>query len=142
MTETMWFAAIIGAFWFPVYWVFGGVLFAIISLFRMTKMRKAQFSCLFSLSSIFIAFGAGYGGVKLGEGQVQACIEPNITFFDTLSAVIGCGVLEIFAAGAIGFGALILVGLFLMIITKARNQSWMDSDMGLNDNDELTFDNI
>lgn len=142
MTETFWFVAIISAFWFPVYWFVGGVFFAVMALFRMTKMRKARFSCLFTITSIITAIGASYGGIRLGEGQVEACAEPNLNFLDMLSSVIGCGILELSIAGLIGFGALIMIGLFLMLITKASNQSWIDSNMGLDKEEELTFDNI
>ncbi len=131
---------IITAFWFPIYWIFGGVIFATLAFFRVTKLRKVRFSCLFSLLSLACAIGAAYFGMQFGHDQINSCLNKTTGFVDSLSAVIGCGIISIFLAGAIGFVVLILLGLLIMFICRAANQSWIDSDEEAKEKIVVVFD--
>lgn len=134
------FTFLIAAFWFPLYWILGGVVFATVAILRVTKLRKVRFSCLFTLASLLASYGASYSGMILGENEIRACMEGTTGFLDSASAIIGCGILSFFLAGGIGFIILVAVGLVILFISRASNQSWVDSDEGLNEKADLLFD--
>lgn len=126
--------------WFVIFWLVGGVFFAIISVMRTAKLRKAHFSCLFTLSTLLAACGAAYGGLYLGQGQIETCMVEAQDYFDALAAVYGCGVLELFAAAGLAFLALVFVGFILLFICRPKNDSWVDSHEGLKKEVEISFD--
>jgi len=111
---------------FFLYWLVGGVLFAIIALLRPSKIRKAQFSCLFTLACGGSAVGAAFVGTSIAQRPIARCLERTDGYFDSLAAVISCGVLPLTLAAIVGFIVLILVGLLLMLLSLSKNQSWID----------------
>lgn len=128
MQELFGYISIIALFWFILYWVFGGVVFASIAILRVIKLRRARFSCFFTLASLVCAFGAAYSGTLYAERAIYTCLEEAEDVFDRLASVVACGILEQVAAGTAWFGILIAAGLFLFFISRASNQSWIDSD--------------
>ena len=131
---------LITAFWFPIYWIFGGVFFATITFLRVIKLRKVRFSCLFTITSLLTAFGAAYLGMFLGEKEITACLTDVEGFVNFLSAVIGCGIFSFFLAGIAGFIILLLLGMIILMLSRAANQSWVDSDVGVREERNLMFD--
>lgn len=111
---------------FLFYWLVGGVLFAIVGLLRPIKIRKAQFSCLFTLSSLLVAIGAAFSGTAIAGRPIARCLERADGYFDSLAAVISCGVLPLSLATFVGFILLILLGSLLMLLSLSKNQSWID----------------
>ncbi|MFH1766877.1 MAG: hypothetical protein ABH826_02165 [Patescibacteria group bacterium] len=140
MMEGLEYSIVIAAFWFPIYWVFGGVFFATIAFLKVIKLRKVRFSCLFTLSSLAAAYGASYLGMRLGEGEIDSCLSSASGFLDRISAIIGCGILSLFLAGGIGFIVLLGLGMIILYISRAANQSWIDSDEGVREKTNLMFD--
>jgi len=136
------YAFLVAAVWFPMFWIFGGVFFAIVAMMRVSKIRRARFSCLYTLLTAAFAYGAGYSGLLLGEARVAVCLQEAHGIFDTLAAVFGCAIFEILATGAVWFLLLLITGFFAMYLSKADNQSWVDS--GADGEDEydrmVTFD--
>ncbi len=131
---------LIAGVWFPLYWVFGGVFFATITIFRVIKLRRGRFSCLFTILTAGFAYGAAYSGLALSRVRVEMCLRKAHGFFDTIAAVFACGILEILAAGLLWFLLLLVCGFIILIISKADNQSWVDSKKGLGDEeDELMY---
>jgi hypothetical protein len=129
-------------FWAPIYWIVGGVVFAIIAFTRSLKLRRVRFSTYFTLLSVIMGFGASYGGMRLAIRNGTTCAVDQAGFVDTVSGVIACGILEFSAAGLLGFITLLILGSLLMVLSRAKNQSWVDSDMGLEDAGEVTFENL
>ena len=111
---------------FLLYWLVGGVFFAIVSLFRASKIRKAQFSCLFTLSSLLGAVAASFVGIQIGGQAIDQCLRQTEGYFASLAAVISCGVLPLTFATLIGLLLLLVVGLFLLFVSRSKNQSWVD----------------
>ncbi len=140
MIEGFEYSLVITAFWFPIYWIFGGVFFATVTFLKVIKLRKVRFSCLFTLSSLATAFAASYLGMRIGAGEINVCLESASGFLDRISAIIGCGILSLFLSGAIGFIVLIGIGLIILVISRAANQSWIDSDEGVREKTNLMFD--
>lgn len=127
---------IISLFWFVLYWVIGGVLFGAIAIIHVIKLRRARFSCLFTMTSALCAFAAAYTGTFYAQDAVYTCLEESEDFFGDLASVIACGVLQQMAAGIIWFLILFGIGLLLFILSRAHNQSWIDSE----DDGEDQFD--
>src|SRR5688572_25702387 len=119
---------VIAFFWFVIYWVMGGVFFGAIAIVRVIKLRRARFSCLFTLASALCAFGAAYTGTFYAHENIRACIKEANDVFGKLASVIACGILEQVSAGFIWFLILIGVGLLFFVLCRASNQSWMDSE--------------
>ena len=142
MTEVFDFTLILAAFWFPIYWIIGSVVFATITIIQVVKLRKARFSCLFTILSAATAFAAAYAGLYYGQSQISVCLADAPDFFGALASVFACGVYSVFAAAGIGFVALILLGFIIYYISRAKNQSWVDTDSMLYEEDEVTFDNV
>jgi hypothetical protein len=129
-------------FWTPVYWVIGGTIFAVIVFLSMIKVRKALFSFLFSLVTLLVAFGTAFAGIFWAQADTTGCVVRQDVFIDQLSSVIACGILEISLVGVAGFLALLGVGGIVLYICRAKNQSWVDSDHGVDKKGEVfVFDN-
>ena len=111
---------------FLLYWLVGGVLFAIVGLLRPAKIRKAQFSCLFTLTSMLTAVGAAFVGTSIADRPIARCLERADGYLDSLAAVISCGVLPLTFSALVGFLLLILLGAVLMLLSLSKNQSWID----------------
>ena len=133
---------LVSAFWFPIYWLFGGVVFAAITLMNSIKLRKVRFSVFFTLLSMSTAVLASFFGTYLVRTFAHECVVRQSTFVDTFAGVVGCGILEFVAAGFIGFLVLIGMGSILLVLSRATNQSWVDSDHGLDETGEVTFDHF
>lgn len=140
MIEGPEYQLIIAAFWFPIYWILGGVVFATIAFLSVLKLRKVRFSCLFTIATLLSAYGASYLGMQMGEREISSCLLTADSFLDKLSSIIGCGIFSLFIAGAIGFAVLIGVGAIILFISRAANQSWIDSDEGVREEQNLMFD--
>jgi hypothetical protein len=113
-------------FWFILFWLVGGVAFAIVALLRVIKLRNTRFSCLFTLACAGAAFGAAWSGLTLGESSIGECLSHNDSFFDQLISVFGCGVLEISFSALLWFFGLIVAGFFLMLISRGAPKAWTD----------------
>lgn len=124
MTNIYYFLPL-SVFWFFIFWLVGGVLFAIIALFRTTKLKKAQFSCVFTLWCLFCAIGAAHTGLLMGNDEIEICLQKAQGFVESFSAVIACGVYSMMITGAAWFILLFAGGLLLLLLSRAKNQSWV-----------------
>lgn len=140
MLELLPYSWILTLNWFVIYWILGGVFFAIVAISRTMKLRKARFSSLFTLTSLFAAFGAALAGLHYGHGQIEGCLAEAEDYFDSLAAVYGCGVLELFATAGLGFIGLLIIGSFLMYICRPKNDSWIDSNEGVVDDIKISWE--
>jgi hypothetical protein len=119
----------VGITWFIVFWIVGGVIFSILALFRVAKLRKAQFSCLFTISCALCATGATYSASLLGNDQIQNCTNTARDIFAQFASVIACGIFPITIMGIAWFIGLMFVGIILLFISRSKNQSWVDKKL-------------
>lgn len=136
MHSLLGYIAIIALFWFVLYWVVGGVIFGVIAILQVSKLRRARFSSLFTIASAACAFAAAYYGTKTAHGAIRACLEQANEPFSRLASVIACGILEQVASGIGFFIVLMAIGAVIFVISRATNQSWIDSHEGI-EADEL-----
>ncbi len=116
----------VGVVWFILYWIIGGIIFSIAALFRVAKLRKAQFSCLFTFASIGCAYGATYTGQLFGQNQIAVCLSEARDVFEQLASVVACGMFSVVSMGAIWFIGLLIISSILLYLSRAKNQSWVD----------------
>ncbi len=119
------FFIILSILWFLAYWIFGGVLFAVITILRLGRVRKLRFSCLFSFLSLVCGVGAAYVGVGYSKEAVSDCLVEATSNAERVVAVFGCGFASIL--GAFLFGAVIVVlgGFIFLILSKAKTRPWI-----------------
>lgn len=116
---------ILSILWFLIYWILGGVFFAIVTIMRLGRVRKVRFSCLFSLLSLVVGMSAAYFGLRQSEEAVSGCLVQASSKLEMLTAIFGCGFVEIF--GMFLFGALLLTlgGFLIMAISKSKAKPWI-----------------
>lgn len=103
--------------WFLLYWVLGGMLFAMVSLTRLLRVKTAQFSCLFTIACAAAAYGATATGIMLTSPKAVRCIDLAMEAGEWTKAF-GCGVKEIFFIGGGWFALLVLLSILLMVLSQ------------------------
>jgi len=128
-TEFTSFFIVLSILWFLVYWVLGGVFFAIVTVMRLGRLRKVRFSCLFTILSLLVGVGAAYTGLMGARRAVSECLGDAVTNAEQLTAVFGCGAASIF--GMFLLGALVLTagGFLIMFVSKSKAKPWIVLDL-------------
>lgn len=120
------FTFFLGFLWFLLYWILGGVLFALVAILRLGRVRKVRFSCLFSLWSLVCGVGTAWGGVKLAQDSITSCYLLAQTKAEVLTAFFGCGFAGVFGMFLLGAAVLTLGGFLLMEISKNKSAPWIN----------------
>lgn len=124
-TEFLTLMILLGILWFLVFWIFGGVFFAVLTLIRLGRIRKVRFSCLFTCWALLCAAAAAYYGVHVAEQPITQCLEEAVTRSETVSAVFVCGFWGIFGVGAGAFAALLSGGLGIFFVSRSGSKEWV-----------------
>jgi|GEM_PF-796740 len=119
------FAILLSILWFLIYWVLGGVFFAVIALLRLGRVRKLRFSCLFSLWVLGIGIGAAFKGIELSKTQVEVCLTDVTNRTQIVTAVFGCGFVGVMGAFLVGALAVIVGGFIIFAISKTKSKPWI-----------------
>ena len=122
------FLIVLSILWFVVYWVLGGVFFAIVTMMRLGRLRKVRFSCLFSLLSLIVGIGVAYSGIKGSQEAVRGCLGQALTNAEKMVAVFGCGATSVFGMFLLGALVLTVGGFLIMAISKSKSQPWIVLD--------------
>ncbi len=125
------FIVFLAILWFFVYWILGGVFFAVMAVLRLGRLRKVRFSCLFTVVAAGSAVGAAYFGVQSAKFEIQSCAVRALSAVQTKVAIIGCGFAGIMEAFLVGAFVLMVFGFFIMSISKSKAKPWI-----ILDNDE------
>lgn len=126
--ELMSFFIILSILWFLVYWVLGGVFFAVVAIMRLGRLRKVRFSCLFTILSLVVGIGAAYSGVLGSQEAVVNCLGQAVTNAEKMTAVLGCGAASVFGMFLLGALVLTIGGFLIMAISKSKSQPWIVLD--------------
>ncbi len=119
-TQLTWVLALT---WFILYWLIGGVMFAIVALTRFLKIKKAQFSCLFTVASAAAAYGAAATGLIMSQGRAVMCLGGAKGPFNVAKAIFGCSARDIFLSGGIWFALLILLSILFMLLSQWESKA-------------------
>ncbi len=84
------FAIFLGILWFLVYWILGGVFFAIIAILKLGRVRKVRFSCLFSLLALVVGFSASWFGISYASDSIESCTLQAVTRAESIISIFGC----------------------------------------------------
>lgn len=103
--------------WFLIYWIAGGMMFAIVALTRLLKLKKAQFSCLFTFASLAAAYGAAATGLMMTTPAAARCVDSALQR-QQWSEVFGCGMKEILLVGGAWFALLLLLSILFMLLSQ------------------------
>lgn len=117
--------ALLTAAWFLVYWIFGGVVFMVIALVRPGRMKRVRFSCLYTLVSVFTAYGAARLGVYWA-GQATGSLPEVASLSDAALAVSGLEFVGILMGLGVGFLVTFLAGWIIMLLSRSREPSWYE----------------
>ena len=127
------FALFLGLLWFLVYWILGGVFFALVAIMRLGRVRKVRFSCLFSVWSAACAFGSAWLGIFLVDEVIAECVANSDTSTEMVSAVFGCGFVSVFGFFLLGAALLVLGGFVIMALSKSKTKPWFDLEFEIDD---------
>jgi hypothetical protein len=120
------FAIFLGILWFLVYWILGGVFFAIITILKLGRVRKVRFSCLFSLLALICGFSASYFGLQYASDAISTCTLQAVTRSESIISIFGCGFAGIFGAFLIGAFILVAVGSLIVLISQTKTKPWLE----------------
>lgn len=111
--------------WFVIFWILGGVFFAIVSATRFVHLRKARFSCLFTVASIAASYGAALGGRLLARPihNSPECSRFVAEKAHNLGEVLTCNYEAVFLAGGLCFALLLMGGLIAMLVSRVEKKS-------------------
>ncbi|RMD52044.1 hypothetical protein D6827_00830 [Candidatus Parcubacteria bacterium] len=126
MTGVMVLSLPIIIFWFFIFWILGGIVFAVISILHGSRLKKVRFSCLFTLISAAYAYGAVYTGLTLGEENINSCLQKANGWLQSFSSIIACGAVSMVLSAIAWFLLLIVSGLVLMWFSQTRTKKWID----------------
>ena len=105
-----------------LFWIIGGIFFAIIAASRFMRVNKARFSCLFSLLCVATALGASWMTVHLTLLQRPRCVMRTQHALDVLSDFPSCAGLQLAESAGLWFFLLIALGMGAMLV------SWSDKE--------------
>ena len=115
--------------WFIIYWILGGVVFSLIAAARAMHMKKARFSCLFTLGAAATAFGAAYAGVILSRPHGLRCPDELVTRGTlqgaenfNIQSILVCDFRAVVIAGSMFFALLLAAGMVAMLLSRTEKQ--------------------
>ena len=108
--------------WFIVYWIFGGVFFAIVVASRFINLRKARFSCLFSIASGVLAYAAATTTLLTAQLPMRACAKVTKEGTDAFLGLLKCAPKAFFASGFLWFAVLVLIGAVAVLLSRAEKR--------------------
>ncbi|HBR80830.1 MAG: hypothetical protein UX09_C0020G0013 [Candidatus Uhrbacteria bacterium GW2011_GWE2_45_35] len=121
----MLFISTLAVVWFFLYWIIGGVFFACVALLRLIRLRKARFSCLFTLSAAVCAFLAAWFSTVWLERTASGCLADLPRGREALVLVFSCGFIQFLASAAAGLVVLLLIGFILLKLSSWKDRSWL-----------------
>jgi len=122
------FATFLSILWFLVYWILGGVFFSVVALTRWGRLHRVTFSCLFTLLSLACGIGAAWGGLRVAEREIDACLAQATTRAEAITAIFGCGFVGIFSVFMIGAGVLVVGGFLFMALASSKTEPWVRAE--------------
>jgi hypothetical protein len=119
------FSAFLAILWFLIYWILGGVFFAVIAILRLGRIRKVRFSCLFSILAFICGVAASIFGLSYSQEAVDTCLLEAATKAEVVTSVFGCGFAGVFGAFMLGAVVLTIGGFIIMTLSKSQTKPWL-----------------
>ena len=113
---------ILALLWFVLYWIIGGVIFAVIALTKLIHLKKAQFSCVFAVLAGLAAYGAAWMAVVSATHSSRLCLIKIKAIYDAIPAMFVCATRETVFSGLLWLVFLMTLGIGLMFISRTSEQ--------------------
>lgn len=113
--------------WFVIYWIVGGVVFSLVAASRALKIKKARFSCLFTLVCASTAWGAAWLSTRLSLRVHPICTLRANGFFDSILNGLNCSAREIWISGLLGFLVLLALSLIILVLSSESQPSKLET---------------
>lgn len=113
--------------WSILYWLLGGVLFSIIALLKVGRIRRARFGCLFSSASVGAGVLAAWAGLRLAAPAIAQCPLSEPDRWSRWVEQFACGIIGIVGSFFGGFLLLMLIGFVLLLLSKSTSKSWIEN---------------
>ncbi len=126
MTELVPFTWLLTLIWFLLYWIVGGVVFAVLTILRLGRVRKVQFSCLFSWLAGAAAIVTARAGMRSAARDVLFCLRDAHTRAEEITAVFGCGFVGIFGWFLAGLVVVLGIGYLLLVLSQTKTRAWTE----------------
>ena len=120
------FFATLAVIWFFFYWIIGGVFFACVALLRLIRLRKARFSCLFSLTAALCALAAAWGSTIWIEKTTGDCPVFPIDQA-AITVLFSCEGVKLIISAITGFVLLVVIGFGLLKLSSWKDRIWLTS---------------
>lgn len=114
--------------WFLFYWLSGGVLFALITLIKLGRVRKVRFSVLFTGWSLICGIASAWIGLIVAGESVKTCLETAYNKAEQMMALFGCGFAGVLGTFLFGAAAVVLGGWIILSISKTKHRPWINLD--------------
>ncbi len=137
MSELVPFTWLLTLIWFLLYWILGGVVFAVLTILRLGRVRKVQFSCLFSWLAAAVALIVARLGMRSASKDVLECLVGANSRAEQITAIFGCGFVGIFGWFAAGLAVVLGAGYLLLALSKTETRSWTSPKGDETDRDPL-----
>ncbi len=125
MLEISSFLVVLSIFCFFLYWIFGGVIFSIITVLRVGRVRRSQFGCFFSLIALGFGVLTGWGSSELAAHNFATCVLSEERWRSWMEQF-ACGIVPILLSLAVGFVLLLIVGFYVLTISENDAPSWIE----------------
>ncbi len=125
LTEIGTLSVILTFLWFLVYWIFGGVVFSVISFVRPGKMKRVRFSCLYTIVSAL----AGYMAARLGifwAASATGEMPEASSVGEAVVVIGGLGFVGILLGLIAGFIGTFIAGWVIMLLSRSKEATWYD----------------
>ena len=122
LNEPIVFLLVLVLLLFVVFWIVGGVIFAVIGLVRFLRLNKNRFSCLFTFLSAGTALGAAWMGLRAAQTDApRACLKQAKTsgIAEFIPSLFTCASEEVLSAATLWFLFLLGAGILLLFISRA-----------------------
>jgi hypothetical protein len=113
-------AWLLSTFFFLLYWLLGGTIFALVALSRAAQLRGLQFSCFFSLFTVIAGIGAGWWGAVQVKEVAPKCLQGVNTALEAARTAVQCAPEPVSQAAALGAGALLVAGGAVFMLSHRR----------------------
>lgn len=131
------FASFLGFLWFLVYWILGGVFFALVAILRLGRVRKVRFSCLFSLWTLVVGYIAAFAGIWIGRSSIESCYALAQNRGEVITAFFGCGFAGVLGMFIMGAALIVLGGFAIMSLSKNKTKPWFNLDVTEEEEEEV-----
>ena len=115
--------------WFILYWILGGVVFSLIAAAQSMHLKKARFSCLFTVGAVAAAFGAAYSGIILARPHGLRCPDELVSRGTlqgaehfSIQSIFMCDFRAVLMGGAMFFMLLLAIGTVSLILSRTEKQ--------------------